>query len=497
VQGVSVPLAADSNDPLINLGEFSFHAPLRYEQGKPVRISAIKLKGLDIHIPPKSHFAHLPAPSTPPAETPNDIAHLISFVIEKIVCTDAHVVLETSKPGKLPLDFAIARFELTGNGGRAISSTEPAHFEAELTNPRPVGTIHSSGSIGPWQEQDPGESPIQGEYQFDNADLSSFKGIAGILSSTGKYEGSLRDITADGDTDTPDFRLTHFGNSLPLHTHFHAKVDGTNGDTWLDPVNATLGHSHFTAQGQVVRVIAPDPTSGLPTSKGHDIAMNVNVDAARIEDFLRLASHSPDPLLTGALKLKAKLHIPPGVEPVHKRMEIKGTFDLDEVRFSSDKIQGRITELSLRGQGKPKEVKGADASLTRSTMTGDFRMANGEIDLPALTYTVPGATIDLSGTYGVDGGALNFIGTAKLQATVSQLVGGVAGFFLKPADRFFKKDGAGTDLPIHISGTREDPQFGVDFNRMHAPHPQPPASLPTNPQTSPAGSSAANPQSLP
>ncbi|MGA2534482.1 MAG: AsmA-like C-terminal region-containing protein [Terracidiphilus sp.] len=282
-----------------------------------------------------------------------------------------------------------------------------------------------------------------------------------------------------------------------MHTHFHAKVDGTNGDTWLDPVNATLGHSHFTAQGQVVRVIAPDPTSGLPTSKGHDIAMNVNVDAARIEDFLRLASHSPDPLLTGALKLKAKLHIPPGVEPVHKRMEIKGTFDLDEVRFSSDKIQGRITELSLRGQGKPKEVKGADASLTRSTMTGDFRMANGEIDLPALTYTVPGATIDLSGTYGVDGGALNFIGTAKLQATVSQLVGGVAGFFLKPADRFFKKDGAGTDLPIHISGTREDPQFGVDFNRMHAPHPQPPANLPTNPQTSPAGSSAANPQSLP
>ena len=59
----------------------------------------------------------------------------------------------------------------------------------------------------------------------------------------------------DGETDTPDFRLTHFGTPLPLHTQFHARVDGTNGDTWLEPVDATLGHSHFTAQGQIVRVI--------------------------------------------------------------------------------------------------------------------------------------------------------------------------------------------------------------------------------------------------
>ena len=66
--------------------------------------------------------------------------------------------------------------------------------EAELTNPNPVGTIHSTGTFGPWLVADPGESPVQGDYQFDHADLSSFKGIAGILSLTGKYEGTLRDI---------------------------------------------------------------------------------------------------------------------------------------------------------------------------------------------------------------------------------------------------------------------------------------------------------------
>jgi hypothetical protein len=381
-------------------------------------------------------------------------------------------VLESSKPGKMPLDFAIAGFTLANVTGGPIRAASVMHFEADLTNPKPVGIIHSTGNFGPWHDQDPGESPIEGAYQFDHADLSSFKGIAGILSSTGKYQGTLRDLIVDGDTDTPDFRLAHFGNAMALHTHFHAKVDATNGDTWLEPVDAVLGHSHFTTQGQVVRVIVPDPVTGQPTSKGHDIALNVNITQGRIEDFLHLASRSSSPLLTGSLTMKAALHIPPGAEPVHKRLTLKGVFNLDQVHFASEKIQGRITDLSLRGQGLPHEVKGADPNMVHSTMQGDFQMAAAVITLPALTYTVPGATIQLKGTYGVEGGALDFAGTAKLNATVSQMVGGVLGALLKPADRIFKKDGAGTEVPIRISGTREDPHFSVEFNRLrHKSHP--------------------------
>jgi hypothetical protein len=37
---------------------------------------------------------------------------------------------------------------------------------------------------------------------------------------------------------------------------------------------------------------------------------------------------------------------------------------------------------------------------------------------------------------------------------------------LKPVDRYFQKDGAGTEVPIHIDGTRENPQFRIDFDRM-------------------------------
>jgi hypothetical protein len=471
VEGVSV--APDGGDPLIRLDEFKFHAPLQFKLGKPFHISVVELTGLDIHLPPKSHFHHATEAPFQPPPTPA----LIIFGIDQIVCDNAHFVLETSKPGKLPLDFAISHFELTDTDGGYIHNSSVMHFVSDLTNPKPVGIIHSTGTIGPWDNSDPGESPVQGDYTFDHADLSSFKGIAGILSSTGKYQGTLRDLNVDGETDTPDFRLTHFGNSMPLHTHFQAKVDATNGDTWLDPVDATMGRSHFTAQGQVVRVVAPDATGQL-TSKGHDIALNINVDSARLEDFLQLASHGSTTLLTGSLKMKAALHIPPGPAPVPLRLTIAGTFNLDQARFTSDKIQGRITQLSLRGQGRPGEVKGTDPATTRSTMQGNFQMANGVITLPALAYTVPGADIQLKGAYSVDGGALSFIGTAKLDATVSEMVGGIAGLLLKPADRIFKKDGVGTEIPIHIGGTRESPEFGIDFDRMKKKKPDQPAEQP-------------------
>ena len=474
VAGVTVPgnaangtgeAAGGSGEPLIRLDEFKFHAPLRYERGKPFHISVVELKGLNIDLPPQSHFGHGGEAAATVVHTAFQGAGggigggsaLLSVMVDTVECIEAHLTLETNKPGKLALEIPIAHLRVTG-----ISAATEMGFDAELTNPRPVGTIYTTGKIGPWLVADPGESPLAGKYRFENANLAGFKGIAGILNSNGQYQGTLRDLIVDGTTETPDFRLTHFGNTLELHTRFHAKVDVTTGDTWLAPVDATLGHSHFTAQGQIVRVAA----AGAQKRGGHDIALTVHVDRARIEDFLRLTSHSPTPLLMGAVTVKTTVHIPPGPLPLHERLKLKGTFALDGAQFTSEKIQGYIKQLSLRGQGRPKELKTVDASSVESAMEGNFQMDGGVITLPSLTYKVPGALIQLKGTYGVEGGALNFAGTAQLQATVSQMVGGVAGILIKPADRLFKKSGAGTVIPIDIRGTREEPTFGVDIEHF-------------------------------
>ncbi|MGA2849649.1 MAG: AsmA-like C-terminal region-containing protein [Terracidiphilus sp.] len=471
--------AGGSDEPLIRVAEFRFRAPLHYKPGTPIRISVVELKGLDVRVPPRSRFAHDKGKDTELAKAnPNPGSDLLSVRVDTVECLGTRLTLETDKPGKLPIEIAISRLKLTGF--RTASAEDPADkgepvldYEAELTNPKPVGRVNTSGTFGPWHVEDPGESSVTGDYVFSHADLGSFKELAGTLSSTGHYGGTLRDLTVDGQTDTPDFQLKPFNNPQSLHTKFHAKVDGTNGDTWLQPVEATLGHSHFTAEGKIVRVAEPAESGGPLVSKGHDIALVVNVDRGRIEDFLRLASHS-SPVLNGAVTTKTTLHIPPGAAHVVKRVQLKGSFNLDDAVFTSEKIQDRIRDLSLRGLGRPKEVKATDPQTVDSTMSGDFQMADGVITLPVLKYGVPGAAIQLKGTYAVEGGAIDFAGSAALQATVSQMVGGWKGLLLKPADRFFKKDGAGTEVPIHISGTREDPKFEVNLGMIKKTSPETP-----------------------
>ena len=93
-----------------------------------------------------------------------------------------------------------------------------------------------------------------------------------------------------GETDTPDFRLAVTGRPVPLHTRFHAIVDGTSGNTFLQPVKARVLNSSFEARGSVVR------TKGVP---GHEIALDVSIDNAKIDDLLKLGVRTDPPIMTG------------------------------------------------------------------------------------------------------------------------------------------------------------------------------------------------------
>jgi len=460
VAGMATDLNAPGK-PLIEIADFRFRVPLHFRGPNPIRIAQVNLRGLVIDIPPHSHFLHPAggAASSKPKLAGPPGAALLRFMVENVACEDARLTLENSNPAKLPLEFDIQSLNVTH-----VSYGGAMDFNARLTNPRPRGLIVTRGKLGPWVVDDPGTTPLEGSYSFENADLGTFKGISGTLNSTGSYQGALRNLTVVGQTETPNFALTGFGTAMQLHTDFRAKVDGTNGNTWLEPVNATLGHSHFVAEGQIVDLPAIPAENGKPAQKaGHEVELNVNVANGQMADFLRLTSRNGDPLLTGTVHIKTWLEIPPGSNPVNERLLLKGSFTLDDAQFASQKVQERIGELSLRGQGKPKDAKSAAAAEVRSTMASDFTMADGVITLPDLKYMVPGAEIDLKGTYDMDGGALAFRGSARMEATVSQMVGGWKGALLKPMDRFFKKDGAGTRIGVHVDGTREDPHFGVDL----------------------------------
>ena len=453
MQGVAVP--AGAGRPLIQLDRFRFCAPLRFSSGGPIHIALVQLEGLQIDLPPRSHFA--PEPSTGPRPTS---APRFRFLADRVETNGARLTIETSKPGKLPQQYEITHLVLTG-----LTGDGPLTYQAELKIPRPRGTVQTQGHFGPWESSDPGESPLDGEYKLEKADLSVFHGIAGILDSTGRFQGTLRDLAVEGSTASSDFSLTHFGQSMPLKTSFKAQVDGTNGDTVLNSVDATLGNSRFTTRGSILRL--PGPVSGgVQQPPGHNIHLDVDVDRARIEDFLKLTSKSGKLLLTGDVQMRSTLDIPPGPDPVHLRLKLKGGFTLDRAFFASSKIQSSIAQLSLRGQGRPDAIKETDAQTIASSMEGEFQLAAGLLHLPRVDFSVPGASIHLAGSYGIEGGTLDFDGKARLQAPVSRLVGGWGAKLLKPLDPLLKRDGAGTQLPVHIQGTREDPKFGVDFNKI-------------------------------
>jgi hypothetical protein len=461
-----------ADQPLIAVDHFSFRVyDWRQLLHNPIIVNHVRVTGLSIHLPPKQQRAALHHDNQNP-QPGSESTGKIDILVNAIDIDGATLVIENGKPGKVPLNFAIRRVRLD-----SVGPGRPLRFHAILVNPKPTGDIDSTGDFGPFDAHSPGDTPVRGQYTFRHADLGTIKGIGGILASDGSYQGQLSRIVVDGTTSTPDFRLTTADRPLPLNTKFHAIVDGTNGDTYLQPVDAWLVHTHILAQGAVVH------TAGVP---GRDIRLNLTVDPGRIQDMLLLAVKSPQPLLTGQMQVHCAFDLPPGKASVTDRLHLQGTFDLSDAHFTSDKIQGRVDELSLRGQGKPKEAeqensaaKNGDAAASAdiaSEMRGDFTFDSSRLTLPALNFRVPGADIALKGDYTLDGQTLAFDGTARLDAHVSQMVTGWKSWLLKPVDPFFAKDGAGTLVPIKVSGTSSHPSVGLDFHHHdeNPKHPAPP-----------------------
>jgi hypothetical protein len=332
-----------------------------------------------------------------------------------------------------------------------VSFDHPAQFHALLTNAIPKGEIDATGTFGPWQAEEPSETPADGRYTFQNADLGTLKGLRGILSSKGTYSGPLDYLAVDGYTDTPDFGLRTGGQPLALHTDFSALVDGTNGDVILKSVVAKFLHTTLAVNGKIVDV--------SKAIKGRTIYLNASSENARIEDMLRLAVNTDEPLMTGAANLKTTIDIPEGEEDLLDRMKLAGQFGVGHAQFTSATVQGKVDTLSRKGQGKPKDT---DISEVASDLRGNFRFAEGVVTFSNLGFAVQGASLHLDGTYNIDSTAMDFHGDLLLQAKLSQTTTGAKSFFLKAADPFFKGKNGGSDLHIKITGTKDHPTFGLD-----------------------------------
>lgn len=446
--------------PEIYIRRFSASSDFSTLVGRANKVDAVRLEGLVIHLPPRGRSASKPEvgeqPEIASAEPGRDTTRF-RFLIQTLTADGAQLEIEPKVQGKLPLRFDIEKLTM-----HSVGPGQPMAFKTTLTNAKPPGLIDSTGEFGPWQRDDPRSTAVSGNYTFQNADLGVFKGIDGTLSSDGSYHGVLQHIEVDGTTDTPRFALKRGGDPVHLITNFHSIVNGSDGDTILDPVDARFLRSEFICKGGIVQE---------PGAKGKTVSLDAVTKRGRIEDILRLLIKSKKPLLTGAVSFKTKIVIPPGHEDVLDKLKLDGQFGIVSAEFTDPKLTGRLQTLSERAQGISKTEEPELPETVASNFHGRFKLVNGIASFSQLSFMVPGALVRLAGTYCLRSGEINMHGTFRMRATLSDTQSGIKHWLLKPFDRLFEKQGAGFLLPIKITGTKDHPQFAVEvFHRERIIH---------------------------
>ncbi|MEP6538636.1 MAG: AsmA-like C-terminal region-containing protein [Bryobacteraceae bacterium] len=429
--------------PFISIKAFQANADFKSLLQDVKHVNALRLEGLEIHIPPKSEREQWPK-----KDSESGKGKPIEIVVDRVVADGSKLVILPKEEGKDPLEWDIHKLTL-----HSVGAGLPMQFVATLANAKPPGDIQSTGQFGPFDGDDPGSTPVSGKYTFANADLSVFNGISGTLASTGEYQGTLNRIEVDGETDVPDFMVKVAGNPIHLNTKFHSVVDGTSGDTLLEPVTASFLRSALTANGGVTG------TKGVP---GKTVDLDVVVNQARLQDILKLAIKSSSTPMTGIISFKTKMIIPPGDKDIAEKLRLNGQFGIGAAKFTSLDVQNKVNKLSGRARG---DTDDSDAESVLSNLQGRFVLDNGKVTFTKLSFSVPGALIQMAGSYNLRGGELDFHGTARMDAKVSQMTTGFKSLLLKAADPFFKKQGAGAVIPIKITGTRENPSFGLELRR--------------------------------
>jgi hypothetical protein len=431
--------------PFIAVEKFTTDASILDLLRKKKRIRSVTLDGLQINISRVKKDK-----DEPEDNQAGQKKNIPDFVIDEVAADGTKLKIIPVDPKKDPLVFDIQKLHLSSAGNYSSMN-----YKATLMNATPPGLIQSHGRFGPFNADDTGQTPLGGKYEFRDADLSVFKGISGKLASDGEFSGMLGNIVVNGTTDIPDFQVRDSGHPVDLKTEFHAIVDGTNGDTILDPVNVTFKNSQLVARGKV---------DGVPGLNGKAVALTVDTEKARVEDLLMLVVKGGEPPLKGNATFHTDFVLSPGKGDVLDRLKLKGTFGLEQTKFSKPTLQQKIAELSNKGQGR-KAGEEMPAGDTASNFHGTFALDNAVAQFSKLQFDVPGAKVALAGNYNVNSEQLDFHGHLYMDAKLSEMTTGVKSFFARVFQPLVTKNND-TVIPIKITGHKDQPKFGVEFGKL-------------------------------
>jgi hypothetical protein len=435
LEGVVFTRGGNSPKPLITIEKLTIQSS--YLNILRSHVSRISAEGMHIFIPVFG--------TAPPFHAKRSTA-----AIGEMTTTNMTVEFGRTN-GKPPIRFDIHEAVLNNVGWDG-----PLTYHLKVHNPEPPGEVTASGKFGIWNDNDPGQTPISGEYTFDHADLSVYHGVAGILSSLGKFSGNLNHIDISGTTDTPDFELESGKHRVQLKSQFSAYVDATHGDTFLKRVDVHFRKTHVIVHGSIAK---------SPNGKSKTALLDLSTENGRIEDVLGLFVEAPRAPMSGPVTLSAKVKIPPGDRPFLEKLELLGKFGIAGGGFSNSDTQEGVNKLSAGARGEKDTL---DPETVLTDLTGEVSLYNGVSTFSDLAFSVPGAAARLHGTYNVINYKIDLHGQMKVDTKISKTTSGAKSLLLKMMDPFFKKRKKGEVVPIKISGTYDKPSFGLDLNDKQA-----------------------------
>ena len=408
------------------------------------RVGQVQVIGLHVLVPPKS-----PNGQSDSVMPLTDSSANNSLAISEIRADGAVLEFMSSRSDKEPFKLEIHQLTLDH-----VGESGPIFYRATLLNTEPPGEIRSTGQFGPWNSEAPGSTPVSGSYTFENAKLGVFEGIAGTLSSKGKFSGTIEHIESEGAADVPNFHVSDSNHTVHLSTEFRAMVDGTNGDTYLQNVRSRFQRTTVLSSGAV---------TGEPGQHGKTVALEMTVKDGRIDDLLRLITEETNPSMTGSVTLHARVKVPPGPVGFLKKLDLEGDFGVGNERFTNAAVQEPLNRLSESARGENKKQEAEDPETVLSNLKGHVSVKNGIATLSNVSFSAPGTLAQIRGTYNLLDKTVNLQGVLHTNGKLSDTTSGFKALVLKAVGPFLKKKSV-TIVPFTVTGTSRQPSFALDFD---------------------------------
>jgi len=293
------------------------------------------------------------------------------------------------------------------------------------------------------------KTALDGEYSLQDADLSELHSVEGLVSSQGRFRGTFDNLAVQGLTSTPELTVVSTHHGLPLKTEFLAQVNGATGDVMLRWVRAQFGKDDLRVHGSIAR----NPSGSRVA------ALAIECEHGTIEDTFHPFIHSAQSPVTGNVRFRMQVTIPPGKEKFEKKLGLASTFDIENARFTSEQ-----TQLSLSKIAQVPDQKRPDPTVPAS-IRGRVSVGNGVAQFSELVVTDQDARADLNGEFGLLDQRVKLHGELTTAASLAKATHGIKAAFAKVIEQFFKKKPHEMAVPVRITGTYRRPQFGLDLSK--------------------------------